>query len=319
MSEPDPIRRRLLAAVAALPVLLAPLPAAAAGSSKPQAARGAAPRRSARPAPSARPPRTPAPLLNTLVGARIEALRGRGLLDRSETVAFYVQDLLSGRVLLSINGSAAMQAASMVKPYVAAAFFAEVQAGRLRYDRSQQALMEAMIVHSDNDATNHFIRAVGGPARVVAALRRSAPGIAAGTSITEYIPAGGRTYRNRIACTTHARFLGELWSLRLPGARELLRVMGLPNRDRICSGAPGIPPGTGIHDKTGTTALLCGDMGIVVARTQAGGQWPYAFIGIVQRRTPSASYGRFMHTRGDAIRDISGLVYRELRPHYGLA
>ena len=194
-----------------------------------------------------------------------------------------------------------------------------MQAGRLRYDRSQQALMEAMIVHSDNDATNHFIRAVGGPARVVAALRRVAPGIASGANINEYIPAGGRTYRNRIACTTHARFLGELWSLRLPGARELLRVMALPNRDRICSGAPGIPPGTGIHDKTGTTALLCGDMGIVVARTQAGGHWPYVFVGIVQRRTPSASYGRFMHTRGDAIRDISGLVYRELRPHYGLA
>lgn len=317
MTEPNPTRRRLLAACAALPVLLLAGGAAeAARTRQPAAAR--APRPASRPETPAAP-RAPAPLLNALVAARIDGLRARGLLDRTETVAFHVQDLQAGRVLLSINGTRAMQAASMVKPYVATAFFAEVQAGRLRYDRSQQALMEAMIVHSDNDATNHFIRSVGGPARVVAALRRSAPGVAAGTAITEYIPAGGRTYRNRIACTTHARFLSELWAHRLPGAAELLRVMALPNRDRICAGVPGIPPGTGIHDKTGTTALLCGDMGIVVARTHAGGIWPYAFIGIVQRSTPSASYGHFMHSRGDAIRDISGLVYRELRPHYGLA
>lgn len=318
MSVVSPTRRRLLAALFALPFAalgeareterpaktVKPKP-----KPKQPQAKAAAPR-SKRPAKAKAPP----PSLNAAVGARVTELRRRGLIGRDETAAFYVQDLRSGQTLLSLNGGVALQAASMIKPFVAAAYFSEVMRGRLRYTPAERTLMEAMIVHSDNTATNHFIRAVGGPARVQVLLRRIAPGVV----VSEYIPAGGRTYRNRASCQAHARFLDSLWKRRAPGADEILRVMRIPNRDRLYEGADGVTRGTAVYDKTGTTARLCGDMGILVARQRGGGEFPYAIIGVVQRRSPAPDYGQFMVSRGNAIREVSSIVYQELRERYGL-
>ncbi len=332
---PDRGRRRLLLGLAGLPLLALGESALAA---QPRQAARPAPKPAARTAPAPRPrtvtksapeaarrqaaaparPALPLPALNTRVQQRLTELRARGLLGRNEASAWLVQELRSGQQLLAINSTAALQAASMIKPFVAAAFLSQVQAGRHAYTPQRRVQMEAMIVHSDNDATNALMRLVGGPTQVQAELRRLAPDVFRQTAVLEYIPAGGRTYRNRASAQDYARFLAALWARRLPHSDELLRVMAIPNRDRLYDGAEGVTRGTAVYDKTGTTARLCGDMGILVARCRDGRQLPYAIVGIVQSPVSVKNYGNWMLARGNVIREISSVVYQELRKTHGL-
>ena len=57
---------------------------------------------------------------------------------------------------------------------------------------------------------------------------------------------------------------------------------------------------------------------ILVARGRSGGEYPYAFAGIIQRSSLAPDYGHFMRTRGDCIRAVSSLVYQELKTIHGL-
>ncbi|MDP7110521.1 MAG: hypothetical protein QGH45_01090 [Myxococcota bacterium] len=101
-------------------------------------------------------------------------------------------------------------------------------------------------------------------------------------------------------------------------ADELLRLMNLPNGDRIYRDVPEVPVGTHVYDKTGTTAMLCGDMGILVARDASGDHVPYAVIGIIEKRARPASFRTWIAQRGDVIRGVSGLVYRRLGETHSL-
>lgn len=330
----DLLRRRLLLALVALPAVALPAFAAPAKTTPPRAAPRPkpAPKVAAAPAPARRKataprkatpraaPPAPPPLLNAKVQERLGELRSAGLLGRGETSAWVVHDLTWNRTLVAINASTGMQAASMIKPFVAAAYFIQSARGTpaLRYTAERRARLEDMIVHSDNDATNGFIRLCGGPAGVHATLRRFAPDVFRQTAVLEYIPGGGRTYRNRASALDYARFMQALWARRFPNAAELLRVMNIPNRDRLYEGADGVARTTEVYDKTGTTARLCGDMGILVARGRNGGEYPYAFAGIIQRSVQAPDYGHFMRTRGDCIRAVSSLVYQELKTIHGL-
>ena len=79
-------------------------------------------------------------------------------------------DLDSGK-MVSIHGSKAYPMASTVKVAVAAAFLSQVDHGRRSLDDrigtlSARSLMEAMLIHSNNVATDILIRNLGGP-RVV--------------------------------------------------------------------------------------------------------------------------------------------------------
>ena len=57
--------------------------------------------------------------------------------------------------------------------------------------------MRRMIQRSDNRATNWIMRQVGGPRAIERVLKKNYPAMFTKTSIVEYIPAGGRTYRNK--------------------------------------------------------------------------------------------------------------------------
>ena len=94
--------------------------------------------------------------------------------------------------------------------------------------------------------------------------------------------------------------------------------MRLPNRDRIYTGAAGVARQTQVLDKTGTTARLCGDMGILIAQGRDGRSYPYSFIGIIEKAQPARNYLAWQQARGDVIRDISGMVYEQLKPIYHL-
>ena len=177
--------------------------------------------------------------------------------------------------------------------------------------------MEAMIQHSNNASTNWIIKMAGGPARCQGILRKYYGHIFKGTRIVEYIPPGGRTYKNSAIPSDYIRFLQALWNNELPYSKEIRRLMSLPGRDRLYDGTP-IPRGTIVYNKTGSTAHLCGDMGILVLRGKNGRRHPYAIVGIIEKSSRARNYGTWMRTRGNVIRKVSTLVYEQIKNHYRL-
>jgi beta-lactamase class A len=239
--------------------------------------------------------------------------QARGRLGRNDSTALVAYDLTSNTYLASHNAQRSFQAASMIKPFVALAFFHQVDKGKLKYTAKHRQMMERMIQHSDNGATNWFLRQVGGPARCQALLRKEYGPLVRHVSIREYIPAGGKTYKNSANPKDYVEYLKALWKHRLPYSKEMLRVMALPGRDRIYCGTK-VPKGTRVYNKTGTTAHLCGDMGILVPPGKR--QAPYIIVGIVQRPSRPKDFKHWMVSGGNVIRDFSTLVYREMQDRY---
>ncbi len=256
----------------------------------------------------------------------LKQLRAEGRIGADERTSWAVYDLSTRDKLVSINEDIPRQAASMIKPFVAQAYFYTIQdsGGKARYTQEVREIMERSIRRSSNPATNQLIALVSrhnssrGPADVERVLKRKAPAIFRDTRVVENIPADGRTYRNLASAHDYNRFLTALWDDRLPYAAELRALMALPNRDRIASGVDAIPDSVKIYDKTGSTAQLCGDMGIVEAVDFRGRSRPYTFVGIIERPTAAKSYGVWIKRRADAIRSVSTLVYRDMKDRYGL-
>ena len=247
----------------------------------------------------------------------LQSRREQGELARDEITGWMVYDLTRNESLVEINADQVFQAASMIKPFVALAFFHQVQRGRLKYTPESRRKMEASIQRSNNAATNWLMRKAGGPAQCEAILKGSYGHIFKRTAIREYIPAGGRTYRNTAMPSDYIRFLQALWAKKLPYESELSRIMALPKRGRLYDGTS-IPEGTLVYNKTGTTAHLCGDMGILVAHTRNGRPYPYALVGIIERRSRPSDYGDWMVSRGNIIRQVSTRVYEEMKKQHNL-
>lgn len=258
--------------------------------------------------------------LSTKIDSHIKSLRAQGKLRGTERTAWIVYDFTSGREIANINGSSQLQAASMIKPFLALAFFHEVEAGRLIYGSSSRRHMELMIQKSNNESTNWVMRQTGGPAKTEAILKRNYPELCPQIRIVEYIPDGGRTYRNEGSAEDYGRFLHALWYRRLPKSDEMLRVMGLPGSDRLYTRVKSVPTGTRVYNKTGSTAMCCGDMGIVVAKGRDGKTYPYALIGIIESsRRNNSNYSSWISSRANVIRGVSNLVYQEMKKRYPLA
>ena len=238
-------------------------------------------------------------------------------MSSDEKTAWMVYDLTKGKSIVDINADQMFQAASMIKPFVALAFFHKVKDGSLLYGPKSRRKMELMIQRSNNAATNWVMRMAGGPQKVDELLRSHYGYIFKNTLITEYIPAGGRTYKNSALPSDYIRFLQALWSNKLPYGKEIRRLMSMPGRDRLYNGTP-IPQGTLVYNKTGSTAHLCGDMGILVPKDKRGNRYPYALVGIIERSSLASDYGNWMLTRGNVIREVSTLVYKEMKRQYKL-
>ncbi|MCB9681021.1 MAG: serine hydrolase [Alphaproteobacteria bacterium] len=257
--------------------------------------------------------------LGEQINDRVQDLRRRGQVSSVERTAWVVYDLVAEQTLAAINADRPMQAASMIKPFVALAFFHQVSKGRLVYGSTSTSHVERMIRDSSNTSTNWVMKAVGGPAACQRILDQAYGSIARNVRIVEYIPAGGCTYRNLSSGNDYVRLLKALWHDDVPYAKELRRVMNLPGPDRLFRDVPDIPAGTEVYNKTGTTAMCCGDMGILVARSRGGERVPYILVGIIERSVRTDSYTAWQQSRGNVIRAISGLTYRWLKPRYDLA
>ncbi len=265
---------------------------------------------------STRPPSIPD--LEAAVEQSIKRLRREGKIAADERTGWSVHDFRTGEKLVTINEDVPFQAASLAKPFFAAAFFLKVESGQLIYGRKSRRHMERMIQHSNNYSTNWILRRVGGPREAERLLKRQYPTVFRDTTLVEYIPAGGRTYRNRASIGDYSRFLHALWRDDIAGSREIKRLMALPGPDRLFTGARALPRGTKVYNKTGSTARLCGDMGILIVKGADGQHYPYSLVGVIEKQRRARSYSSWIRSRGDVIRSVSNIVYQGITQHHAL-
>ena len=256
--------------------------------------------------------------LSAAVEQYIKSMRRKGRISKDERTAWSVYDFTTGKKLVGINEDVQFQAASLIKPFFVMGFFHKVRKGGLIYGPKSRRHMERMIQHSNNRSTNWVLRQVGGPRAMHKILRTHYPQIFRDTHIVEYIPSNGRTYRNKASAHDYSRFLYALWHEDIPGAREIKRLMSLPGPDRLYTGARSIPKGTKVYNKTGSTARLCGDMGILVVKGKNGKRYPYTLVGVIEKRGRARNYGSWIRSRGNVIRRVSNLVYSGISQQHGL-
>lgn len=240
--------------------------------------------------------------------------RQEGRISSHERTSWAVFDFQTQNKLVSINTTRYMQAASMVKVFVALAYFYLNQQAphKYPYNYKERYLMERMLVKSSNQATNTLMKMCKGPANVERLCQLATRNHFKRLHIVEYIPAGGRTYRNKVAAEDYNRFLARLWHNQLPHSYEIKRIMSIKNHDRITTSI--MPAYTKVYDKTGSTGMLCGDMGII----EMGPNRAYTFVGIIERSSKTSNYSRWISTRSSAMREASTLVYRFMQQRYQL-
>jgi beta-lactamase class A len=194
-------------------------------------------------------------------------------------------DLTTGQAI-SFNGQQAFPMASTMKIAVAAAYLAEVDAGRRSLEdtvagTSALKLMDAMIIRSDNRATDLLMATLGGPQAIDAWLRmHHLTGIRVDRTIAQLL-SDRRDLRDIRDSSTPTAMLGLLrlidaGSALKPESRSLLIDM----MRRCATGSNRIrgilPQGAQVEHKTGTLSGYTGDVGFLT--TPSGQRIAVAFF-----------------------------------------
>ncbi|MCY7338437.1 MAG: class A beta-lactamase-related serine hydrolase [Sphingomonas bacterium] len=181
-------------------------------------------------------------------------------------------DLTTGD-MVSVHGDESFPMASTVKVAIAAQYLAQVEHGRRSLDtrlsgRSARSLMEAMLVHSDNAATDIILRDLGGPAKVQQWVAdNQLRGLRVDRSIARLL-ADRRDLRDRRDSSTPKAMVNLLQridsgALLQPSSRSyLLSLMArcATGRNRMRAL---LPFGTRVEHKTGTLDGLTTDVGFI--------------------------------------------------------
>lgn len=213
-------------------------------------------------------------------------------------------DLRTGKTV-SINGDIAFPMASTVKVAVAAAYLTQVDHGRRSLDqaiggRSAKSLIEAMLVHSDNYATDLLIRNLGGPGTVQQWISwHGLNGISVDRTIAQLLR-DRRDLRDPRDSSTPLAMIELLKKIETgdvlkPQSRSFLqatmaRCMTGRNRIRAL-----LPPGTQVENKTGTLSGLTDDVGFI---TLPDG-----------RRIAVAIFARYGNNRPRTIAEAARAIY----------
>lgn len=252
----------------------------------------------------------------------IKSRRSRKILASTDRTSFVVYDISKNRKLVSINEDRQMMAASLIKNFVMLAYFHEVKYGRKKHTTVNKRNLTNMIQWSSNSSTNYFIRLLGGPARVNKILRSNYPYFKQ-TQIVEYIPYGGRTYRNMTSARDLSTFFLRLWQGKLPFPEKMKWYFKLKNGDYIYKQTY-IPTSVEVYNKTGTVYGLVGDGGVLVLRDPQGRARPYIFIGLMEDRTKTNRRNRWQsfydwkNRRAYILRRLSEQAYKYIyEKHYG--
>jgi len=248
----------------------------------------------------------------------IAKLKAENKLSMDDEVGIYVFDISKGEKLVGINEDEPLQAASMIKPIVALAFFHQVEHGYLSYTEESKRKMQAMIQRSRNGSTNWIMEKIGGPEKVQEILDNNYNMLFSATKVVEYIPLDGKTYLNKASVKDYSRFLYSLWNRLLPYSDEFLRLMSLENRDMVSHGVEGMPGGVMVYDKTGSTGQVTGDIAIIEPQSKNGRKCPYILICVIQCHTIAPNYTIWHKKTKAIIREISSIVYADIKKRYNL-
>jgi beta-lactamase class A len=185
-------------------------------------------------------------------------------------------DLDTGKSI-SFNGSSPFPMASTMKIAVAAAYLAEVDAGRRSLDdlvggSTAGSLMDAMITRSDNRATDLLMATLGGPVLIDLWLRRHGlQGMRVDRNIAQLLSAR-RDLRDVRDSSTPTAMLGLLrlidrGSALTPGSRSVLLDMMARCRTGSNRIRGILPAGARVENKTGTLSGYTGDVGYLISPT----------------------------------------------------
>jgi beta-lactamase class A len=187
-------------------------------------------------------------------------------------LGFAAVDLESGE-LVAIEGDNPFPMASTVKVAVAANYLAQVEHGRRTLDdriagRTARQLMEAMLIHSDNYATDLLLRDLGGPRTLQSWLTQvGINGLRIDRNIAGLLASRRDLKDVRDSSTPRAMvtLLKRIdnGSLLQPWSRAyLLGVMGrcVTGKNRIRGM---LPAGTLVQNKTGTLNGYASDVGFI--------------------------------------------------------
>ncbi len=194
------------------------------------------------------------------------------LANKSADVGVAALDLKTGE-MVSIKGETPFPMASTVKVAVAALYLAQVDHGRRSLDdrisgQSARSLMRAMLIRSDNRATDVLMRDLGGPEVLDNWLRENGVrGLRVDRNIAQLLRAKRDLWDRRDSSTPVAMvdLLSRIYKAELISQRSrnyLLDVMGQcttgKNRMRAL-----LPYGTPVEHKTGTLNGYSSDVGFI--------------------------------------------------------
>ena len=252
----------------------------------------------------------------------IKGLRFKGVLASTDRTSFVIYDVTKQKKVVSINEDQTMMAASLIKNFIMLAYFHEVKHKRLEHTAENRGKLRQMIQRSANTSTNYFIRLLGGPRGVQRILKWNYPYFNQ-TRVVEYIPAGGRTYRNMTSARDLNKFYNQLWLGNLPYSNKMKYYLGLPNGDRMHDKTC-IPSNVRVYHKTGTVYGLVGDSGVLAIIDSQGKQRAYIFTGLIEDQTKTSNRNRseafwsWVGRRSDTLRRVSEAVYEYIyEVHYG--
>jgi len=174
---------------------------------------------------------------------------------------------------VGINGDNPFPMASTIKVAIAANYLAQIEHGRRTFDtviggRRADRLIEAMLIRSDNYATDLLLRDLGGPAKVQAWLSQvGITGLRVDRNIAQLLAARRDLHDVRDSSTPRAMVTllqkldkGQL--LTPVNKSYLLGLMGrcMTGKNRI-RGL--LPAGTLVQNKTGTLSNYSSDVGFI--------------------------------------------------------
>ena len=190
---------------------------------------------------------------------------------KSADVGIAALDLTTGQSI-SIRGDTPFPMASTVKVAVAALYLAQVDQGRRSLDdtisgQSARSLMQRMLIHSDNRATDILLKDVGGPTALHNWLQQNGvTGLRVDRTIAQLLADKRDLWDHRDSSTPTAMvdllrriYKGEL--IRPQSRNYLLDLMAQceTGKNRMKALLPGVP----IEHKTGTLNGLTDDVGFI--------------------------------------------------------
>ncbi len=213
-------------------------------------------------------------------------------------------DLKSGEIV-SINGNEPFPMASTVKIAIAANYLAQVEHGRRTLDdkikgRSARSLMEAMIIRSDNYATDVLLADLGGPKTIQSWLtQNSLSGMRIDRNIAQLLRAKRDLRDVRDSSTPEAmvQLLQRLDKGKLLNPWSRAHLLGLMARCKTGKNRIRgmLPFGTPVENKTGSLSGLTTDFGYITLPDV--------------RRIAVAFFARYGYNRPSAIARAARTIY----------